>query len=82
MEKQTAQIGMKENVKHQEIAARAYQIWESSGRPPGCEMKNWLEAEKQLMASQNAKLHQARVAPKVGANHSTEHETSSHPVAV
>ena len=31
-----------------EIAACAYAIWEKAGRPAGCEMTHWLEAEQQL----------------------------------
>jgi hypothetical protein len=36
---------------HEQIAARAYQIWEASERAPGSEMKNWLEAEKELRSA-------------------------------
>ena len=46
MQTQTAQNGTKAD--HDEIAARAYQIWEASGRPPGSEMKHWLQAEEEL----------------------------------
>jgi hypothetical protein len=31
-----------------EIAARAYELWESQGRPDGRERENWVEAERQL----------------------------------
>lgn len=31
-----------------QIAARAYLIWEAKGRPNGCEHDNWCEAEAQL----------------------------------
>jgi Protein of unknown function (DUF2934) len=30
------------------IAQKAYQIWLSQGQQPGCEQKNWFEAERQL----------------------------------
>lgn len=30
------------------IAARAYNIWEQQGRPPGNDLQNWLLAEQQL----------------------------------
>jgi hypothetical protein len=30
------------------IAARAYELWESQGRPDGRERDNWIEAERQL----------------------------------
>ncbi len=32
----------------EEIAVRAYYIWESRGRPWGQSLEHWLEAEKQL----------------------------------
>ena len=32
-----------------EIAARAYQIWEASGRPNGRDREHWLRAEQELL---------------------------------
>ncbi|MBU6444048.1 MAG: DUF2934 domain-containing protein [Alphaproteobacteria bacterium] len=32
------------------IAARAYAIWESEGRPHGCDTEHWLRAERELAA--------------------------------
>ena len=37
-----------------EIACRAYQIWEAEGRPNGCAVKHWLEAEAELLAELRA----------------------------
>ena len=34
---------------HDEIAKVAYTIFENSGRLYGCELENWLEAEKIVM---------------------------------
>jgi hypothetical protein len=34
----------------EEIAARAYEIWDKQGRPPGRERDNWIDAERQLRA--------------------------------
>jgi DUF2934 family protein len=31
-----------------EISARAYDLWQSQGRPEGRERENWIEAERQL----------------------------------
>jgi hypothetical protein len=36
---------------HDEIARRAQAIFEESGRVPGRDMHNWLEAESQLVAA-------------------------------
>jgi hypothetical protein len=33
---------------HEEIAQRAYAIFEQQGRPPGRELEHWLQAEAQL----------------------------------
>lgn len=33
---------------HETIEKMAYKIWCAEGQPPGCDQKNWFEAEKQL----------------------------------
>jgi len=33
---------------HEQIAARAYQLWEKAGRISGHELEFWLQAEKDL----------------------------------
>lgn len=33
---------------HDQIAQRAYEIWESRGRPAGTERENWQQAEREL----------------------------------
>jgi len=40
---------------HEEIAQRAYTLFEKNGRAPGHEMEHWLQAEAQLMADRKAK---------------------------
>lgn len=37
----------------EEIARRAYAIWEGQGRPAGKAKEHWLQAEMQLKASQS-----------------------------
>ena len=32
----------------EQIAIRAFEIWERQGRPDGQQMENWLEAEREL----------------------------------
>ena len=34
----------------EEISRRAYEIWESEGRPEGCDLRHWLQAEQELSA--------------------------------
>ncbi len=36
---------------HDDIARRAREIYERSGRIPGRDLENWLEAESQLLAA-------------------------------
>ena len=38
----------------EDIARRAYGIWESKGRPQGCDMECWLEAENEVKSQQVA----------------------------
>ncbi len=33
------------------ISRRAYEIWETEGRPEGCELRHWAQAEKELARS-------------------------------
>lgn len=35
---------------HETIAARAYELWEKSGRPDNCALDNWLDAERDLLS--------------------------------
>jgi len=36
------------------ISRRAYEIWESEGRPEGCDLRHWLQAEEELGASRSS----------------------------
>lgn len=44
-----------------QVAARAYRIWESEGRPEGAALDHWLRAEAELTAAPKR-----RVARKAG----------------
>jgi len=35
------------------ISRRAYELWEKEGRPDGCDLRHWLQAEGELGASRN-----------------------------
>jgi hypothetical protein len=37
-----------------EIAPRAYKLWCAAGRPEGCDLEFWLQAESELSAAQRA----------------------------
>lgn len=35
----------------QQIAERAYALWEQEGRPHGCDLDHWLRAEAEIIAA-------------------------------
>src|SRR6185503_3138338 len=36
------------------VSRRAYEIWESEGRPEGCDFRHWLQAEHELKVGDGA----------------------------
>lgn len=48
-------------ISHDDIARCAYELWESQGRPEGCSMQHWFEAEAQLRALMSQRESAARV---------------------
>ena len=38
----------------EKIAVRAYEIWQSSGRPEGHDQEHWLQAERELRSGASA----------------------------
>jgi hypothetical protein len=62
---------------HEEIAQRAYTLFEKSGRVPGHDIDNWLQAEAQLMADRKAKpeTRQAKPETRQQSNGSTKSST-------
>ena len=38
----------------QKIRDRAYAIWDSCGRPDGCDLDHWFQAEAEAMGSESA----------------------------
>jgi len=61
MAKQLEQPDLKPS--HEEIAQRAYALFEKSGGVPGHDMEHWLQAEAQLIAAMKAKT-QPKVEPR------------------
>jgi hypothetical protein len=55
METQSVQNEKSINLNHDEIAAKAYQIWETAGRQEGFELKHWLQAEQELREATSVK---------------------------
>lgn len=53
---------------HEQIAQRAYAIFELSGRVPGRDQENWLQAERELNASNG---HKTEVPQRKGDQRAT-----------
>jgi hypothetical protein len=45
---QTPKVSVQRNVSEEEIRLRAYEIYVARGATPGCELDDWLEAEREL----------------------------------
>ena len=41
------------------ISRRAYEIWEREGRPEGCDLKHWLQAEQEMSADPDREARNA-----------------------
>jgi hypothetical protein len=55
-------------ITHEEIRARAQQLWERAGRPEGRDEEHWLAAEKELQGERDRHHHPAdTVAPAAHA---------------
>src|SRR5262245_13383841 len=53
---------------HEEIAARAYELWGGRGRTDGGDWQDWFEAERQLRAGETAPGPRADVLQEVSRN--------------
>jgi len=71
-------IGKNEHSKptHDEIARRAYILFEQSGCVPGRDLENWLAAEAQLNGGRKSEAINDSVAPARTINRPTGQETS------
>jgi len=50
---------------HEEIAKRAYELFEQSGRKPGRDMENWLTAEAQLLKAPNVQARPSNAVKSI-----------------
>lgn len=46
--------GPADEAARRQIEQRAYEIWQSEGRPEGCDVDHWLRAEAEITSSQCA----------------------------
>ncbi|HWA10079.1 MAG TPA: DUF2934 domain-containing protein [Opitutaceae bacterium] len=58
----------------EEVARRAYEIWETEGNPGGRDVEFWLEAERQLTAR-----HRHPHAEPVAGSHAPQHPPPPNP---
>jgi uncharacterized Zn finger protein len=81
-------MNLNPSISHENIAQRAYQIWEETGRRDGNETAHWLQAERELHAQhgETGEVDSARgksVEPPVARRHAHEiipHSTNyAHP---
>ena len=53
---------------HKLIAERAYELWENQGRPHGCDLIHWREAEQDIMNCVERPSHPPGDKPPVTGN--------------
>lgn len=63
------------SITHENIARRAHQIWEQSGRQDGSETMHWLQAERELCAH-----HESTGEVKAERGRSVEPSISGKPI--
>jgi hypothetical protein len=51
----------------QKTAARAYQIWESTGRPHGYHQQHWAQAEAEILGKGKSSARRTAAASKTGS---------------
>jgi len=61
-----------------QIAQRAYAIFEQNGRAPGRDLENWMQAERELSASNGHKPESAKETKSNGQAKSSERATTTH----
>lgn len=62
------------------IARRAYDIWNQEGRPDGCDLRHWLQAEQELSAesTQNAESSVSDVRVSSNGNGTSNGDGRAH----
>jgi hypothetical protein len=62
--------------RHAQIAKRAYELWETDGRPDGCDVAHWLRAEAELNQKLSVRMEARRVPAPVRSK-KTKHTPSA-----
>ena len=72
----STETSISSSVSADSVSRRAYEIWENEGRPEGCDLRHWLQAEQELAAtrpnnetrSENAAPMPTAANPGTGSN--------------
>ena len=67
-------MGSNRQPTHDEIAVRAYELWEQRHRPEGYDVEFWLEAERQLLSGVNLYQEQKTVSPQTQSRRGSRSE--------
>jgi hypothetical protein len=67
------------NSPHEEIALRAYRLWEARGCPIGSAQEDWLRAEEEIRSEQAARDEVVRARNKRVRSHRNAPEADSSP---
>ena len=62
------------------ISRRAYEIWEREGRPEGCDLRHWLQAEQELGVSRADDGQRPGPAPRVETSTSRNASADTRPM--
>jgi hypothetical protein len=70
------------NVSHDEVAQRAYQLWQAAGQPIGRDAEYWLQAEAELIVAKRRGCSvEANASPESPKRESTQAFVSAGPQA-
>jgi hypothetical protein len=62
MNQHSTETSASSNVAPDAVSRRAYELWENEGRPEGCDMRHWLQAEQELAQGRNTTTESERTS--------------------
>lgn len=63
----------------QMIAERAYKLWEDQGRPDGCDLVHWQQAEQEILSSLEQGPARAEQVPQGTSQTATQSKVAASP---
>ncbi len=73
--KQAMEATLSEQELRERIALKAYELYEKRGRTSGCDVDDWLEAEKLVAAEITDERHRKPQLSRKGSNRSTQRKS-------